>query len=207
MASAFDFIEGTESTDPSLGKLTLRIQKESFCLFKDPNTKHHYNHSNFVFFSIPYTFIENLDQEHHQLIHSLEICTILTNKITSFLIFHNCSLRAHRRLFVSNSAKAYHQQSITASKIHTKMQIQSILFMLAAASTPIFALPIVLEHTDLGLKSVELHNIHQESCQQLSQTIQAMVDHAKSQSCDAQCKTESNKTLAILRSTLNEFPC
>lgn len=87
------------------------------------------------------------------------------------------------------------------------MQLQSILIVLAATTTPIFALPMVPQHFGVSVESIELHNIHQESCQQLSQSIEAVVKNKQSKACDRDCQTESDKTLAILRSTQKEFPC
>lgn len=87
------------------------------------------------------------------------------------------------------------------------MQLQSILIMLATTATPIFALPIVPQHMTVPVQSIQLHNIHQESCQQLSESIQAIENHIVSEGCDAKCQTQSNKTIAILRSAQNEFPC
>ena len=87
------------------------------------------------------------------------------------------------------------------------MQLQSILIVLAATTTPIFALPIVPQHIGVGVESIELHNIHQESCQQLGQSIQAVVKNKESTACDRICQKESDKTLAILKSAQKDFPC
>lgn len=181
-------------------------------LFQIPSISNHYDHSYFLF------------SVHHT--HSL---TFLIKNITN--LYNHCRSpptlprrHPHLQYFISatyqhiNTSPSYptanphlHQPTPPPPNIHSqkrkKMQLQSILILLALTSTPILALPIVPEHSTLGAQSIELHNIHQESCLQLSQSIEAVVAQLESESCDQECKTKSNKTLEILRSARKEFPC
>lgn len=214
-------LEDTEPTNPLLGRLVVRIQKDSMFLFQTPSISIHYNHSYFLF-SVHHT---------HSLIFLIKNITNLDNHCRSTRTL----LRTHRHLqdlilatyqhiiFYSSQAlkatstsspnllKPDQKPTSSSSPYHhistANMQLQSILITLAVASVPILALPIVPEHSTLGVQSIELHNIHQESCLQLSQSIEALVDQVESESCDEECKTKSNETLEILRSAQNEFPC